>query len=177
MTEAFFQRYRVDDRGALAQRVAILTARLAEAVKTGHQAEELKLRNELGFDLTPLDRESEAVAVLEPALELARHLGKREVEIEVLLSLATARQYLGEREIAQELFREALEKSATYGIDEHTNFILHHQGRCYAEQGDLASARRCFEQALELRRKIGKPRFIESAQRALATLDEMERAT
>ncbi|MGD0145097.1 MAG: tetratricopeptide repeat protein [Rhizomicrobium sp.] len=175
MTDPFFQRYRAEDRVSLGQRVEILRARVADAMKTGDASEELKLRNELGFDLTPLDRESEAVAVLEPALKLARRLGKREVEIEVLLSLGTARQYLGERETAQELFREALDKSAIYGIDEHTNFILHHQGRCYAEQGDLAAARQCFEQALELRRKIGKPRFIDSTRRALATLDEMER--
>jgi hypothetical protein len=44
------------------------------------------------------------------------------------------------------------------------------------EQGDLAAARLAFEQALELRRKIGKPRLIESTQRALATLGEMEQA-
>jgi HTH-type transcriptional regulator, pleiotropic regulator of extracellular virulence genes len=176
MDQAFFQRYRVEDRKSLGHRVDILRARLASAIEAGNAAEEMRLKNQLGFDLTPLDREAEAVTYLESALELAQRLADRSLEIEILLNLATARQYLGERDIALELFEKALAKSSEYNLHDHDGFILHHRGRCYAEQGDLAAARHAFGEALELRRKIGTPRFIDSTKRALATLDDMERA-
>ena len=176
MSDPFFQRYRVEDKASLGQRIDILRARLATAIKAGDAAETMRLENQLGFDLTPLDREAEAAAHLETALGLARRLADKPLEIEILLNLGTARQYLGERDVAQELFRTALTKSSEYNLHDQDDFLLHHQGRCYVEQGDLAAARRCFEQALELRRKIGKPRFIDSTQRALAALDEMEHA-
>jgi hypothetical protein len=43
---------------------------------------------------------------------MARRLGERAREISTLLHLATARQYLGQRDRAQELFQEGLDRCA-----------------------------------------------------------------
>lgn len=91
----------------------------------------------------------------------------------MLLHLATARQYLGERDLAQSRFEAALALSAAHGIHRFEHFILHHQGRCWVEQGRIDAARRCFERALALRRQLGIPRFITSTQAALADLTDL----
>ncbi len=105
---------------------------------------------------------------------LARELRDVPVEIETLLHLATARQYLGERVLAQSLFERALDRSRVSGIDAFVHFILHHQGRCFAELGSIEAARGCFERALSLRRKLGDPRFIRSTEAALDDLAERQ---
>ena len=107
--------------------------------------------------------------------EIVREIAAGELAIGIgigSLHLATARQYVGERDLAQALFDAALERAHACGIDHFDHFILHHQGRCFAEQGRLKAARSCFERALALRRQLGEPRFIESTEAALAELAE-----
>jgi hypothetical protein len=77
-----------------------------EVVATAGAADSARLLDalvQLGTDLIPLDRETEATAYLERALVLARQLGDRDLEITAVLQLGTARQYLGDREQAQAL--------------------------------------------------------------------------
>src|SRR5258708_18412661 len=102
--------------------------------------------------------EAEAAAHLEAAQAMARQLRERDQEISALLHLGTARQYLGERE--QVLFQAGEDRSAEYGIDDRLHFLLHHRGRCYAEQDRIEDARECLEQALTLRQQMDDPRFI-----------------
>lgn len=150
--------------------VAADRLRLDEARRRGNQAAMLTISTGIGFGLYITANEAEAAPMLDGALTLARQLGERSAEIEVLLHLATARQYLGERDLAQALFQEALDRSDAYGIDEFVHFILHHQGRCYAEQGRVEEARLSFERALPLRERLGDPRFINSTRAAIADL-------
>lgn len=93
----------------------------------------------------------------------------------MLLNLGTARQYLGQRDLAQNLFREGLVLAQLYAIPDHDNFFYHHQGRCHAEQGNIGEARQCFERALKLRRQLGDEQRAARTQAALDALAELER--
>jgi tetratricopeptide (TPR) repeat protein len=169
--EEFFRRFRFadDDLAEVQAEIAADRAVVAGAGPESSSADLLEALIGLGENLIPLDREAEAAAHLAAALTLARQLGDQDQEIGALLHLATARQYLGERETAQELFQAGLDLSDASGIEMHRHFLLHHRGRCYAEQGQLAAARGCFEQALALR-QAGYPRFVASSRGALADL-------
>jgi tetratricopeptide (TPR) repeat protein len=171
--EVFFRRFRFSDDDLAEVRAEIAADRAIVAAAASPEVVAAQVR--LGEYLIPLGSEAEAAAHLEAALDLARQLGDRDHEISALLHLATARQYLGEREVAQELFQAGLDACAAYGIENQRHYLLHHRGRCYAEQGRIPEARACLEQALTLRQQLGDPRFIASSRGALADLARMPR--
>jgi HTH-type transcriptional regulator, pleiotropic regulator of extracellular virulence genes len=131
----------------------------------------------LGANLIPLGHEAEAARHLERALDLARRRDEADPQIEALLQLGTARQYLGDRGTAQELFQQGIYLSQQSGIRDHVHVLLHHRGRCYVEQQRPDLARQCFEQALVIREQLGDDeqlgdeRFITSTRAALEELD------
>jgi len=168
-----FRRFLVEDRAATLREIAADRERLADAQRAGDTATELAIRTGIGFGLYVTANETEAAPMLDAALILARALADRSAEIEVLLHLATARQYLDQRDLAQSLFEQALALSAAHDIHTSEHFILYHQGRCWVEQGQIGAARRCFERALPLRLQLGIPRFIASTQAALADLADL----
>jgi tetratricopeptide (TPR) repeat protein len=167
----FFRRFRLEDPEGAAREIDILQELIEESRYQRDKRAELELRLRLGFLLTPLDREAEAIEALTLARALARETNAWMSEMEALLSLATAYQYRGHRERAQEFFREGLARCAAWGTGDFDDTFLHHQGRCFVEQGDLVAARRAFEQALRLREKTGDARRIASTRAALAELD------
>lgn len=173
MAEAakFFRRFRVADREAALKEIAREEMALAAAVSSGDEPAQLIARLHLGFHLTPLDREEEAVGHLEAALGLAKKLHDKSHEIEVLLHLATAVQYAGDRERALALFAEGLDRAQSYGVEEQVHFLLHHRGRCEVELGRIERARQSFAAALAIREKIGIPRLIDSTQAALKDIE------
>jgi HTH-type transcriptional regulator, pleiotropic regulator of extracellular virulence genes len=175
--EAYFRRFRFsgDDLPEVEAEIASDRAVLAAAGPESESPEVLAALVGLGEILIPLDREAEAVTHLEQALAIARRAGNQDREISALLHLATARQYLGERDVAQELFQAGLDAADRYGVTRQRHFLLHHRGRCYAEQGQIPEARECLQRALALRRQLGDPRFIASSRDALADLDQLSR--
>lgn len=166
----FFQRYQSADPLALAEKVEQDYLQLAQARASHEEQMQLELLSRLGSRLTILGKESAAAPLLEQALVLARRLGEKRLEITTLLNLATAQQYLGQRDLAQRLFQEALDQARASEQRQEEDFILHHRGRCFVEQGKLEEARACFEQALLLRKSKGDHRGIASTQRALEEL-------
>jgi tetratricopeptide (TPR) repeat protein len=172
--DRFFRRFHPEDPGEVGRQIEADRGRLTAIRASGDRQTEMSICLGMGFGLYITGAEAEAAPVLDRALALARALGDRAVEIEALLHLATARQYLGERVLAQSLFREALERSSAYGIDTFEHFILHHQGRCFAEQAMIADARACFTRALALRVTLGMERFIRSSKAALDELATLE---
>lgn len=168
----FFQRYRASDPDALASRIAQQRALLAAAQSAGDRKREAAIACRLGGDLTIAGEEEAAADILDVAVMLARRLGDAVLEVEALLNLATARQYLGDHATAQVLFQDALDRARGTEAARFQHFILHHRGRCYVEQGETAAARRCFVEALALRKALGDPRFVASTERALAALDD-----
>jgi tetratricopeptide (TPR) repeat protein len=172
MSSPFFLRFRWSDAAALQReiaeaQVAYRTARVAE-----NPASEIEVACRLATGLIAADREAEAAVLLEDALLKARTLNAPSPTAWVLLGLATARQYLGQGELAQTIFAEALEITQTNNLRDIEHFVLHHRGRCYAEQNELDNARRCFKRALEIRLALGEPR-AERTREALVALDNL----
>jgi tetratricopeptide (TPR) repeat protein len=168
-----FRRFRFadDDRDEVLRDIDADRGVLAAAIPGAASPAILRAQVRLGFSLTPLGHEAEAAEHLEAAVTMARMLSEHGQEITALLHLATALQYLGDRDRAQQLFQEGLDAAAGYGIGADVHFLLHHRARCYAEQGKLTEARECMAQALALRQQLGDPRFITSSQSALDALD------
>lgn len=172
--DPFFQRYQSADPLALAKKVEQDYVQLAQARAAHDEQMQLELLSRLGSRLTILGQESAAAPLLEQALVLARRLREKRLEITTLLNLATAQQYLGHRDLAQSLFQEALDQARASEQRQEEDFILHHRGRCFVEQGKLEEARACFEQALLLRKSKGDQRGIDSTQRALDVLRTLQ---
>jgi tetratricopeptide (TPR) repeat protein len=170
---AFFRRFRLENPDAARREVEFLAEQVEEARYERDKRAELALRIRLGFLLTPLDREAEAIEALTLALALARTTNAWMSEMEALLHLATAYQYRGHRDRAQEFFREGLKRCADWRTHDLDDLFYHHQGRCFVEQGRLDDARRAFENALRLREKTGDARRIASTSAALAELDRL----
>jgi tetratricopeptide (TPR) repeat protein len=163
-----FSRFLAEDQAATLREVAADRVRLANAQRNKDLVPERMIRTGIGFGLYVTANEAEAAPMLDAALSLARQLADRSAEIEVLLHLATARQHLGQRELAQSLFEAAFDLSAAHGITTFEHFILHHRGRRYAEQRRIGEAQECFERVLSLRELLGNPRFIHSTRAAIA---------
>jgi tetratricopeptide (TPR) repeat protein len=167
---AWFRRFRFTP----VQKVEIRqqVERNRQAVSASTSALEL-LSNllELTWALTPLDQEAEAVIIGERGLELARAHMLVEMEIEALLHTATAVQYSGDRQRADDLFEEAVRLVSETGEEAQLHFLLHHHGRLKAEMGDLEVARSLFEGALLLRKQFDDARLVASTQQALTELE------
>jgi tetratricopeptide (TPR) repeat protein len=166
----FFRRYVPPDYKELAAEIAKHRYELARARMDANEVAQLEHSIALGFKLFMGGNEAEAAPVLEEALLMAQRREDHRSEIEVLLGLGTARQYLGAHEIAQQLFEKGLALSEKLKLREQEHFLLHHRGRCYAEQGRVAEARICFQKALELREAQGNQQLIDSSKAALAEL-------
>ena len=167
----FYKRFRPHDSGAFALEAEQL--RVALTNSTGlSDAELLTLHLDLGFILIALEHEDEALGHLEAGRDLAVALGDADALIEAHLHLGTAQQYRGMREAAQESFQQGLDLCESTHSEEQVHFLLHHRGRCLVEQGHIAEARDCFEQALARRRELGDARLIASSAAALADLPD-----
>jgi tetratricopeptide (TPR) repeat protein len=169
----FFQRYQPQDTPKLVSKIEQDYKLLDKALATDDEQLQLELLSRIGANYTMLEREDQAAPLLEQALLMARQRGDKRFEVANLLGLGTAVHYLGNREKAQELFQEALDKVYAYDEPYYEDFVLQHRGRCYVEQGKLTEAISCFERALVLREKKGDPRGIESSQRALDAVRAM----
>jgi tetratricopeptide (TPR) repeat protein len=169
----FFRRFRLsgEDLDEAIAEVGADRETLEEISQTADPQAIMTAHLRLGANLIPLGHEAEAAHHLETALELARQRDEAGPQIEALLQLGTARQYLGDRETAQELFQLGIYLSQQSGISDHVHFLLHHRGRCYVEQRRPDLARRCFEQALVIREQLGDERFIASTRAALEELE------
>ncbi|GHO97801.1 hypothetical protein KSF_078490 [Reticulibacter mediterranei] len=166
----FFQRYQSPDPVALAQKIERDSAAL---VLAKDEEARLELISRIGSNYTNLWQEERAVPILERALALAQQLGNNRIEIVNLISLATAQQYCGNRDQAEILFQEALQKMQEYNQPSYKDVALHHLGRCLVEQGKLSEALDCFERALILRKEKGDRLFIASTQRAIDAVRAM----
>ena len=170
-----FHRFTADDPQALARDIAGAQEDLAGLRGSGDQAKVLEAIASLGSMLTTARREEEAVTLLLPAVTQARASGSPEALGWLLLSLATANQYLGRTPQAGEQFAEALALAETLDAEHLLHMTLAHHGRFLVEQGDLPQARSCFERSLDLRVRLGHPRQA-SIRRLLDALAMLEAA-
>lgn len=170
----FFRRAVPPDREAFLNFIETERAALAAARAGGDAFAILNAAGTLGSALfMEPGAEGEAAMLLEEALGLSRKRGDRAAEIDGLLGLATARQYLGARDEAVRLFEEGLALCDATGIRAQEHFLLHHLGRCLAEMGRIQEARTAFARALVIREELGLPRFVDSTRAALADVAKM----
>jgi tetratricopeptide (TPR) repeat protein len=172
MATSFFLRFRWSDAAALDREIGKARLALAAAHDAGDASAEIEMACRLGTALIAADREAAAAELLSGLLPKAQTLNDPAHAAWILHHLATAEQYCGDRELAQTHFGAALDIATTHEFIHVEHFVWHHRGRCYAEQGEIARARNCFEKALAIRRRLGDPR-AEKTQQAIDLLDAL----
>jgi tetratricopeptide (TPR) repeat protein len=154
--------------GDLPQAIRILLASLALRDRTGHRYAEAEVRNDLGMAYRGLGRLVEAQREHELARKLSIGSGERHVEAAALNELGRTLLAQGRDVEAFEAHQEALRLATRIAHP-------HEQGRALAGlaehfvRRDPAEARRHWERALAIFRRMGVPERFE-AERRLAEL-------
>ncbi|WP_328651662.1 tetratricopeptide repeat protein [Micromonospora sp. NBC_00330] len=154
--------------GDLPQAIRILLASLALRDRTGHRYAEAEVRNDLGIAYRGLGRLVEAQQEHELARKLSIGSGERHVEAAALNELGRTLLAQGRGGEASEVHQEALRLATRIAHP-------HEQGRALAglaehfARVDPAEARRHWERALAIFRRMGVPERFE-AERRLAEL-------
>ncbi|RAO14710.1 Transcriptional regulatory protein MoaR1 [Micromonospora noduli] len=154
--------------GDLPQAIRILLASLALRDRTGHRYAEAEVRNDLGIAYRGLGRLVEAQQEHELARKLSIGSGERHVEAAALNELGRTLLAQGRGGEAFEVHQEALRLATRIAHP-------HEQGRALAGLAehfgriDPAEARRHWERALAIFRRMGVPERFE-AERRLAEL-------
>jgi tetratricopeptide (TPR) repeat protein len=168
-----FLRYTPPDVEGLRVQIDRERACLQAAIESGDAVRTLDHAGNLGAMLTSDRREAEAHAMLGVHLAAARRMEDAEEAAWLMHALATAAQYLGRDDEANACFAEALGRARAQGWRRLEHFILHHWGRCLAEQCRMDEARECFERSLAIRVELGDS-LQESSRRALAELARLQ---
>src|SRR4051812_19320681 len=121
-----FQRFNAGDPEALAREIGSALDELPALRTADDQPRLLDAIASVGSMLTTARREGEAVALLVPAVAQARASGSSELLGWLLLSLATANQYLERRREAHAQFAEALALAESLGAEPLTHMVLAH---------------------------------------------------
>lgn len=124
---------------------------------------------DLAEALTTARREREAIALVAPAVRVARETGRSETLRWALLVLATAEHYAGTTPAAEAHFREALDLARTSGDRVLEHYVLHHLGRFLVDAGRTGEAVASFTACLVIREELGEPR-AEATRAALTAL-------
>ena len=170
----FFQRFTVKDPTLLQKDIEETQRELQAVQAMGDTSKSIELASDLGGMLTTARREAEAQSLLLEYLALARMHGNNVTTGWLLLNLATANQYLVRKAEVNSQFSEALDFAKVHNDKQLEHFVLHHWGRSLVEDGELARAKMCFDQALALRVLLNVS-WQESTQRALEALDVLIR--
>lgn len=164
-----FQRDEPGDVLAVRKRIADLTVEVARAREAHDSRALLRALGQRG-DLCRIAGEAEeARADLREAVRLARRLGDGPAVAANRIRLATARFYAGDHPLAEAELRSVVDDLTAAGETKHLDYAWQHLGKCLAEQGKLAAAAGCFENALALR--ADQPELAGSSRRALEGLN------
>ncbi|WP_395297244.1 tetratricopeptide repeat protein [Kitasatospora hibisci] len=120
----------------------------------------------IGIGLVSLGDPQDAHPFLRQALDLATASDNSRAVIATELNLGDAHRYTGEVDIADALYRGALD-AARSRHPELVDFALQHFGKHLMEKGELVPARTHLQEALRLRIAKGDTGLIESTQAAL----------
>lgn len=84
-----------------------------------------------------------------------------------LIRLGESFKYLADYEQALQCFEHAEQLINQECLFKYHDFLLQHRGKCFLELGQNRDALKCFEQALEIRKKQGNEALIASTQFAI----------
>jgi tetratricopeptide (TPR) repeat protein len=169
-----FMRFIASDPVALAGSIQHTREKLRAAESLGDSGAVVEHAADLGGMLTTARREFEALELLRKHESLAASLAGGEPLAWFWNALATALQYVGEREAAEAYFAKAVEVARKGGWRRIEAMALHHWGRSLVEQGRLAEAESRIAQALSIREDLNERQ--ESARSALAELARLRAA-
>ncbi|MEU8164348.1 AfsR/SARP family transcriptional regulator [Micromonospora parva] len=154
--------------GDVPQAIRILQASLALRDRTGHRYAEAEVRNDLGIAYRGLGRVVEAQQEHELARRLAIGSGERHVEAAALNELGRTLLAQGRGGEAVEMHQAALRLATRISHPYEQGRALAGLADCFA-RADPAEARRHWERALAIFRRMGVPERFE-AERRLAVL-------
>lgn len=162
-------RFTAPDPVALERRIQEMRLKLSEAQSRGDEGAVLDHAADLGGLLTTARGEVAALALLREHESLADSHGAIEPCAWFWNALATALQYVGQRERAEGYFAKAVAVAKEGGWKRIEAMALHHWGRSLVEQGRLEEAESRLTQALVIRETLGEP-WKASSRTALAEL-------
>ncbi|MFG1761815.1 BTAD domain-containing putative transcriptional regulator [Micromonospora parva] len=154
--------------GHFLQAIRILKASLALRDRTGHRFAEAEVRNDLGIAYRGLGRLVEAQQQHEAARQLSITSGERHVEAAALNELGRTLLAQGRGGEAVEMHQAALRLATRISHPYEHGRALAGLAECFA-RADPAEARRHWERALAIFRRMGVPERFE-AERRLAEL-------
>ncbi|MDG9675659.1 BTAD domain-containing putative transcriptional regulator [Micromonospora sp. DH14] len=154
--------------GHFPQAIRILKASLALRDRTGHRFAEAEVRNDLGIAYRGLGRLVEAQQQHEAARQLSITSGERHVEAAALNELGRTLLAQGRGGEAVEMHQAALRLATRISHPYEQGRALAGLAECFA-RADPAEARRHWERALAIFRRMGVPERFE-AERRLAEM-------
>jgi predicted ATPase/class 3 adenylate cyclase len=107
-----------------------------------------------------LGETEQAGPLLLEALPLARDAGDARLTVHVLSHLAWTEWALGNHQLSISRGEEAIAEARASGDEWVLAMALNNQGETFRVHGDPPEARECYEQALDIRRRLGEPRAI-----------------
>ena len=168
-----FQRFTLPDQQLLLEQIEQVRLNLQTGESSDEPLKTLEAAAVLGSLLTTARKEAEARQILLNYLPLAEFNKVAEERGWFFLALATANQYLGRREEANEQFADVLHQAREQHWPRLEHFVRHHWGRSLVEEGRLREARECLEKALHLREAMNDP-LQASTREALVALNALE---
>ncbi len=162
-----FQRPPDFDPDASERKVQSLTRALHQARQDGRVNEVARLLGQRGQWQRHRGFHNEAIADLTEALSLSHKLQERGLVRTNIIRLATARQYRGEHEAAEEMLFRLLAVLDLTTEASLWGFTQQHLGKVLAEVERWDEAIACFQEAVRVREKLGEDGPLASSQRAL----------
>ncbi|MCA0175502.1 MAG: tetratricopeptide repeat protein [Proteobacteria bacterium] len=150
-------RFATLDPVALERRIRDMQMKLSQAQSRGDECAILDHAADLGGLLTTAGDEAAALTLLREHESLADAHRTVEQSAWYWNALATAMQYVGQREGAEGCFAKAVAVAQESGWKRIEAMALHHWGRNLVEQGRLDEAESRFTQALAIREARGEP--------------------
>ncbi|MBZ6378410.1 hypothetical protein B5C34_13020 [Pacificimonas flava] len=117
----------------------------AADVYQGDPLIDLAVQNNIGFTLTAMDRDAEAIEAYAQARANARALGNPVYEARILTNLAGSQLHAGQLDQAAATARTAARLTAAPGGENWRPFVAGVQAQIAAERGDLQRAATLFE--------------------------------
>jgi tetratricopeptide (TPR) repeat protein len=167
-------RFTTSDAAALARSIQETRAKLAAAEARSDTNAVVDHAADLAGMLTTARQEVEALQLLRKHESLAQSLSNVEQVAWFWNAIATALQYVGDRNVAESYFAKAVSTAQAGSWRRVEAMALHHWGRSLAEQGRLNEAESLISQALLIREELGERQ--ESSRNALLKLAQLRAA-
>ena len=135
------------------------------------------LYRNLGVDLYYLGQVEEGMKYLRRALQISEHVGRPNLHMQALYSLALAEIEQGREDLARAHTLELKAMTETGEAAGHLAKALHIEGLCAKLAGEFARARQAWQQATILAHETGQQMLIWQLHAAQATIADSEELT